>query len=224
MKEIINMFKTILLTIVLATSVFAQGTTNLGIFEGASDVGEVAKKGIVAFDAAKGEYRMTGGGVNIWAKSDGFFFLWRKLSGDITLTANVRFESPGGVAHKRVALMIRQNLAPGSPHVNATVHGNGLVTLQYRKVADGISASVQTQVKSSTRIRLERRDNHFTFYAAQEGQPLIKAAEYDLDLTGPVYAGLVVCPHDAQAEMTAVFSDVTLENPAPAEPLKEEKK
>jgi TolB protein len=217
------MFKTILLTCGLATSLFAQGT-NFGIFEGATDVGEVAKKGSVDFDSAKGEYRMTGSGANIWAKHDDFFFLWRKLSGDIILTATVRFEGDGGAPHRKAVLMIRKELEPDSPQVNATLHASGLVALESREAADDISRSVRFPVNAPTRIRLERHGNWYTLSAAKEGQPLAEAGSIQVILAEPVYAGLALCPHDAKAEMTAVFSDVTLENPAAAGTRKEKKK
>jgi hypothetical protein len=214
------MFKKIFLTFGLVNSMFAQGTGNVGIFEGASDVGEVAKRGSVAFDSAKGEYRMTGGGANIWGKHDDFYFLWSKISGDITLTATVRFESKAGQPHRKAVLMIRKELEPGSPHVDATVHGNGLAALLYREVADDVSRSVQFPVNGPTRIRLERRGNWYTFYEGTAGQPLAEAGSVQVDLSGPVYAGLAVCPHDAKAELTVVFTDVVLEHPAPVESSK----
>ena len=207
----------------LANSLFAQ-ETNIGLFEGLSDVGEVAKKGSVVFDAAKGEYRMTGCGANIWAKHDDFSFLWRKLSGDMVLTATVRFEDDGGAPHRKAVLMIRKELEPGSPNVNATVHANGLAVLEYREAAGDITRSVRFPVKGPTRLRIERHGNWFTLSAAKEGEPLAEAGSIQMSLPGPVYAGMAVCPHDAKKEMTVVFSEVTLENTAPAESRKEKKK
>ena len=58
----------------LATTAAAQTTANLGIFEGANDVGTPSHKGSVVYDAAKKEYRLTGGGNNMWAGRDDFFF------------------------------------------------------------------------------------------------------------------------------------------------------
>jgi hypothetical protein len=217
------MFKKLFLPFVLAGALCARETGNIGLFEGASDVGEVAKKGTVAFDAKTGEYRLTGGGANIWGKHDDFFFLWSKLSGNIVLTATVRFEGDQGASHRKVALMIRQTLEPGSPQVNATVHYDGLTVLEYREATNDISRSVRFPVNGPTRIRLTRHDNWYTLYTAKPDQPLMEAGAIEVDMGGPNYVGLAVCPHDAQGEMTAVFSDVTLENPAPPAPRKRTK-
>ena len=218
------MIKTTLLILGLATSVFAQHTNPIGLFETAADVGEVAKKGTATFDAAKGEYRLTGGGANIWGKRDDFFFLYRKLTGDAVLAATVRFEGAGGVAHRKVALMIRKGLEPGSPHVDAVVHGDGLTALQYREVADDLSRTVRFPVQAPTRLQLERRGNWFTLWAGKDGQPLTETGSVQVNIGSEVYVGLAICPHDAQGEMTAVCSDVTLENPASAAPQTGKKK
>src|SRR5438128_1210699 len=59
----------------------------LGPFESSGDVGVTPQKGKVEFDAGPGEYRVTGGGANIWATADAFQFVWKKMSGDVALTA-----------------------------------------------------------------------------------------------------------------------------------------
>src|SRR6478672_8619912 len=102
----------------LATTAAAQTTANLGIFEGANDVGTPSHKGSVVYDAAKKEYRLTGGGNNMWAGRDDFFFVWRKVTGDVALTANVKIVS-GGVPHRKAGLVIRKDLEPGSIYMDA---------------------------------------------------------------------------------------------------------
>ena len=60
------MMRTIYLTLLLAASSSAQ-TDKLGAFTHSSDVGSPVIKGATTFDAAKGQYRITGAGANIWA-------------------------------------------------------------------------------------------------------------------------------------------------------------
>jgi hypothetical protein len=209
-------FNIVCLTSLIATAAFAEQTNNLGIFEGATDIGTVAKKGSVTFDRPSGEYRVTGGGANMWGGHDDCFFLWRKLTGDAVLTATVRFEGSGTEPHRKAALMIRKTLDADSPQVNATVHGNGLSALQFREATNDVTRSVSFPVNAPTRIRIERRGNTFTFSsAAKAGEPLTESGSIQVPLgPGPVYAGLAVCPHDAKGELTITFSDVTLEIPA----------
>src|SRR5437867_374872 len=104
----------IALAILLAASTSAQ----IGQFESHTDIGVTPKSGSVEFDPAKGEYRVTGGGDNIWADQDAFQFVWKRLSGDVRLTADVKFIGTGAVAHRKAVLMIRQDLTPGSAYAD----------------------------------------------------------------------------------------------------------
>jgi hypothetical protein len=205
-----------LAVIALASAALAQTTGSLGIFEGASDVGTPSHKGSVVYDAARNEYRVTGGGNNMWASRDDFFFVWRKVTGDVVITANLKIIS-GGAPHRKAGLIIRKDLEPGSVYADAIVHGSGLTALQWREKPDEVTRTVHFPVDGPTRLRLERRRNVITLYAGKEGGPLTEMGNTELAPFTPMYAGLAVCAHDDAAETTAVFSDVTVEVlPTPA--------
>ena len=78
----------------------------VGIFERDADVGDTPKTGAIEFNADTGNYRVTGGGDNIWAKVDAFHFAWRQISGDVVVTADVKFVGTGAVDHRKAVLMI----------------------------------------------------------------------------------------------------------------------
>jgi len=60
----------------LVTALPAQtGNSALGIFEARQDVGANPMPGAAVYDAPTGEYRVTGGGANIWAATDAFHFV-----------------------------------------------------------------------------------------------------------------------------------------------------
>ena len=63
-------------------------------------------------------------------------------------------------------------------------------------------------------LRLTRRGDIFTLFAARPGEPLEEAGSVTLALTGPVYAGLAVCSHEAGVLETAVFSGLAVTAPA----------
>ena len=88
----------------LASTVGAQTSGSLGIFEGASDVGTPSHKGSVVYDAARKEYRVTGGGNNMWASRDDFFFVWRKVTGDVVITATLKIMTGCGCRTEKPAL------------------------------------------------------------------------------------------------------------------------
>ncbi|HEX9186440.1 MAG TPA: glycoside hydrolase family 5 protein, partial [Vicinamibacteria bacterium] len=108
-------------------------SAGLGAFEGETGVGDVKLAGATVFDAGRGEYRLTGAGSNVWGTADAFHFTWRKTTGDVDLEGAVRFVGEGKNAHRKAGLMVRASLAPDAPYVHAVVHGDGLVSLQYRE-------------------------------------------------------------------------------------------
>src|ERR1700722_2948622 len=71
----------------------AGDSVPLGLFTDQTDVGKPSTLGAGsgAFDAAKGVYTITGGGENMWAAADHFHYVYKKMSGDITLAATIEF-------------------------------------------------------------------------------------------------------------------------------------
>lgn len=182
-----------------------------GVFDAGAEVGVTPKKGSVEFDAATGEYRVTGGGENMWGTTDAFHFVWTKLSGDVALTADVKFVGAGVLAHRKAALMIRQNLEPGSAYADVAVHGDGLTSLQFRPSAGGLTQEVRSPLQGPVRLRLERRGDRFMMFAGNPNEDLKPAGPATVALQDPVYAGLAVCSHNADILETAVFSNVKIE-------------
>jgi TolB protein len=183
----------------------------VGIFEQHGDVGETPKAGSIGYDADSGEYRVTGGGANIWAKADAFQFAWRRISGDVTVTADVHFIGTGAVDHRKAVLMVRQNLAPDSPYADVALHGDGLTSLQYRLKAGGETDEMRSDLNMPVRIRIERRGNEFKMYAGKPGEELKPTGPVTVALEDPVYVGVGVCSHDANVLETAVFTNVRIE-------------
>jgi hypothetical protein len=202
----------------LAAAASAQGPANLGIFEGAGDIGAPSHKGSVAYDAARKEYRIVGGGNNMWGVRDDFFFVWKKITGDAIMTANVKIVSDGA-PHRKAGLIIRKDLEPGGVYADAVVHGSGLTGLQWREKADDITRTVHFPIEGPTRLRLERRRNVVTLFASKDGGPLVEMGSTELAPFAPMYAGIGVCAHDDKAETAVIFSDVSVEvlpSPPPA--------
>src|SRR6202171_5362271 len=89
--------------------------TGAGIFEGRRDIGTVLHAGSVAYDAAKRSYTIAGSGENMWFGSDAFQFAWKKVSGDVTLTADISFLGKGANEHRKAAFLFRHSSAPDPP-------------------------------------------------------------------------------------------------------------
>src|ERR1035438_4888363 len=106
----------------------AQGAPGaLGIFDGQTDVGSVTPPGMAVFDQGAGAYTITSAGANLWSTTDGFHLLWKKVSGDVVLTAEVKLADANSTAspHRKALLIFRETLDANAMYADAAVHGNG---------------------------------------------------------------------------------------------------
>jgi TolB protein len=186
---------------------------SLGIFEGKGDVGDVRKAGGVEYDATKKTYLVSGGGENMWATTDGFHFVWKKMSGDISIAADIKILGTGGNAHRKGALLLRQSLDADSAYADIAVHGDGLTSLQYREVKGGPTREIQSNVASPTRVRIEKQGDYVFMSLARAGGALESGGgSFRIKFSEPFYVGLGVCAHDNNALEKAMFSNVEVSN------------
>src|SRR5271154_829644 len=142
------------------------GDTPLGIFTGNTDVGTVLHEGSATFDPATAQYTLAGSGENIWFDKDAFHFVWKKVSGDAILSADVSFLGAGTNPHRKAVLMIRQTLDPDSPYVDIAFHGNGLTSLQYRDEKGAATHEIQSNLSAPQTLQLEKRGDYFSMLLA----------------------------------------------------------
>jgi hypothetical protein len=190
-----------------------QPCNELGIFESHTDIGDIALPGSVSFDCERNEYRVSGSGRNIWDSEDAFHFVWRRLTGDATLEANVRFLGQGQHQYRKAGWMLRESLDADAAYVDAVVHGDGMISLQYRKEKGEGTREIRAGLRAPADVRLEREGDEFTLYVGRTGLPLERRARVRVSLPETVYAGLVVCSHDSDTSETAILSHVAIERP-----------
>ncbi|MGD0739568.1 MAG: hypothetical protein ABR957_08235 [Terracidiphilus sp.] len=201
----------------------AQKAANgLGVFESQSDVGSVVPPGVATFDSATGEYSIRSAGANLWANVDGFHFVWKKVSGDVSLTADVKLADagPGASPHRKALLMFRQTLDTDAMYADAAIHGSGETALQYRRNKGDTTQDIAFNIGAPQRLRLEKRGDTITLFLSAHGEPLHQVgASIKLHFDGEFYAGLGVCAHNKDAVEQATFAHVELEPlMAPATP------
>ena len=186
-------------------------TASLGVFEGQTDVGSVTPPGKLAYDPVGEIYTVSSAGQNLWSTSDAFHFVWKKVSGDFSITAEMRFPDVSGNPnpHRKTLLMFRQTLDPDGVYVDAAQHGSGMTALQYRSARGATTHDIELNIASPRRVRLEKRGDTFTLFLSMEGEPLHPAgASLELHLEGPFYAGIGVCSHNPDVTETATFAQV----------------
>ncbi|MBS1808172.1 MAG: biopolymer transporter TolR, partial [Acidobacteria bacterium] len=206
--------------LVSGSSIFSQNnqpTYKYGLFEDARDIGTVKHPGSVEYDAARKTYTVAGGGENMWATTDAFQYVYRRISGDVSFAADIQILGTGGNAHKKGVLILRQSLDADSAYADAALHADGLTSLQYREVKGGPTREVQSNVKGPARIQIEKRGDYVWMNIARAGESLQSAGgSFRIKFTEPFYIGLGVCAHDNNALEKAVFSNVEIkQRPAP---------
>jgi len=192
-------------------------TNDLGIFTNEGSVGTTPPGCKARYDSAKGEYTITGGGANMWAASDAFYFVWKQVTGDVTLTADIQWVGTSAAEHRKAVLMVRQSLDPGSPYGDAVSHGNRLTSLQFRGAPNEQTYQVIAADDGPSRLRIVKKGSRFTMYFGRPGEEMKPSGPVEfVTLHDPFYVGLGVCSHVATTLETAIFSNVKLEAAAAA--------
>jgi TolB protein len=193
----------------LAPTLWASAAA--GLFEDHADVGSVLHPGSLVYDPAKATYTVSGSGTNMWSTADAFHFVWKKVTGDISLAADISFVGSGGNEHRKAVLMVRQSLEADSAYVDVALHGNGLAALQYRDEKGAATQEIQSNVSRPKRLRIEKRGNFLYLFLGDSGNdPRYSGASMRVPLQGAYYVGIGVCSHDKDAVEKAMFANVDL--------------
>ena len=205
----------LLLLCLAVVPAFAQienaAPVDLGAFTNSGDVGAPARKGSTEFNAATGEYRITGSGANIWDKQDQFQYVWKEMTGNFTVTATLQFLGQGE-DHRKAGIMLRQSLDADSAYGDIVIHGNGMPGLQWRSNKGETTNTFDMPFDSpgKYRLMLVRSGVGLTVSLAKDGAELKQAVRTEVTLRGPILVGLAVCAHNADKSETVVFSDVSV--------------
>jgi hypothetical protein len=205
--------------------------TPIGIFEGQSDVGSALVPGSASYDAASGQYTINSAGYNVWYTRDEFRYLWKKMSGDVSLAADITFPDAKGFGDRKAVLIIRQDLEDDSKEAIAALHGAGMIQLAQRAEKDVRVKDMEFRVGGrgrpggasldslvpvfAKRIGIEKQGDSFILFVSLEGEPMHEfGPPINLHIDGPFYVGIGFCSHLPDKSDTAVLSNVILENSA----------
>jgi hypothetical protein len=199
--------------LLIAGTAAAQNHTD-SIFDTDQDIGETAFKGSLAYDPAAKSYTITSSGANIWADKDAFHYAWTRHTGDLHLATDFHWLGQGTDPHRKAGVMIRQNLTPGSPYADVMIHGDGMVSLQYRVQQDGPTFQIISATWHPSRIQLEREGDFVYFsVAGSDGKLRHAGGSFRLALQEPYYVGLALSAHNNTVKETGVFSNVEMTVP-----------
>jgi hypothetical protein len=184
--------------------------TKFGYFTHATDVGEPALAGSTVYDAKNQTYTLRASGTNMWYAHDEFHAVWRTMQGDFVLRTNAHFTS-GGEPHRKMGWIVRTSLDDNAAYADAAVSGNGMASLQFRRIKGGESELIVSPTKASDVIQFERQVRTFIMSVARFGEPFTHTRLADLDLGDEVHVGLFLCAHDSISVVTASFDNVRID-------------
>jgi Tol biopolymer transport system component len=190
------------ISLLLCLSTLTAQTNNLGVFTNSGDVGNPKNPGSSKYDPVTQTYTIRGAGYNIWFNRDEFQFLYKKLSGDFILTANFEFAGDTGNGHRKVGWMVRENADDAAASINAAVHRDGLVVLQWRPLRGAFMRDPEDEIFFPKKIvfqtiQLERNGKKLTMRVANWGEPLQDVGTQEMPyLRDSVLAGLFITSHD----------------------------
>jgi hypothetical protein len=195
--------------------------TPAGIFDGQSDIGGALVPGDASYDDASKQYTVNSAGYNIWYSRDEFRFLWKKMSGDVSLAADVTFPNPKGYGDRKAVLIIRQNLADDSKEVMAGQHGAGMIHLAERPETGANIKDMQYRFGGllarvgAKRLGIEKHGDSIALFISLQGEPMHQfGPPMNIHFDEPFYVGIGFCSHLPDTSDTAVFSNVVLTNEA----------
>ena len=205
---------------------------SVGIFDGQSDIGAALIPGSSSYDSTTKQYFITSAGYNVWYVRDEFRYLWKKMSGDISLAADIRFPDSLGYFDRKAVLIIRQSLEDDSKEAIVALHGDGMIHLAWRpekgkRIRDmeyrigsrgaipGGNSPDDLVTNHAQRIGIEKRNDFFALFVSLDGEVMHQfGAPIELHLEEPFYAGIGFCSHLPDKVDTAILSNVLLTNMA----------
>jgi TolB protein len=90
------------------------------------------------------------------------------------------------------------------------IHGDGLVSLQYRPAQGAQTDEVKAPINGADVVQLERKGSTYIMSVAHFGEPFTAVQVREIDLGEEVYVGLFVCSHEDNVLEKAIFHNVQI--------------
>jgi len=174
----------------------------------------------VAFlESPPGTFTISAGGADIWGTADQFRYVYKQLSGDGMIVAQV-LSVQNTHAFAKAGPMIRETLDPGSKFAAVYITpGNGC-RFQLRSSTGGsatsdtsVATAEQIAIRAPYWVKLERTGNAFnTYYSsnpATDPWHRMVWSPQTVNMSANAYIGLALTSHNASATCVAQFSDVS---------------
>ena len=182
------------------------GTNALPAGWTAQDVGSVAAGGSTT--QSNGTWMVIGSGADIWNAADGCRFAWRRVTGDVQVTARVA-SLTNTDSWAKAGVMIRESLTAGSPHASTFATSANGIAFQRRAAAGGATSHTAGPGNSAPYwVRIERVGNVVISSASADGATWTEIRRETIAMSAAIYVGLAVTSHNDGQLCTGTFTNV----------------
>ena len=175
------------------------------------NIGSPALAGSASFNSSTGVWTESGGGTDIFNRTDQFNFASESFSGSAVAIADVKSVANTNTWAK-AGLMFRNSAAANDAFADIIVTPGQGVSFQWRSSAGGAATSVKvTGVVAPQWVKLARNANTFTAYYSSNGSTWKQlGTPQTVPMASSALVGLAVTAHDNTKLCTATFSNVSI--------------
>ncbi len=175
-------------------------------------------------ETSPGQYTISANTADIWGASDNFRFVYKRLTGNGSISAKVLSITGGSTTWAKAGVMIRGSLDPASTYALMHPTPDGRRSFQNRTSVGGSAVSAHSNTGAVTFpvwVKVERQGNQITGYYSLNGTTWTKQPDTEntgtdqspnpqtIGMTDPVYIGLAVASNNSAAGYCfGEFSDV----------------
>jgi len=173
----------------------------------ARDIGSVGASGSAS---GGGSYvTLRGSGGDVWGTADGFYFVYRAMTGDGEIITHVRSVDYLH-AWSKAGVMMRESLNDGAKHAFMLASAGKGDAFQRRLYTNGSSLSTSVGGGPGYYVRLTRSGNNFDAYQSPDGWNWDWVGSEWIDMPATIYVGLAVTSHDYGALTSATLTETTV--------------
>jgi TolB protein len=216
-KSLTSIIAFFIVFVCIYSSASAQADA-IGIFDKHEDIGHPKNAGSAVYDKVTHTYFLKGSGYNIWFNRDEFQYVYKKIKGDFTATANFEFIGAKGNYHRKIGWMIRESSDDKSIELNTVEHGDGLTVMQWRSLTGENMKDPEGEIfypeKKFEVIQLQRIGKRLIMRIGHVGEPLKAVGSHTMkNMPDDALVGLFICSHDPEFIEEARVWDVHIETP-----------
>jgi hypothetical protein len=159
---------------------------------------------------AAGSLILTGGGADIWGTSDAFRYAYRTLNGDGEIVARLA-SLIGPHRWSKLGVMIRESLAPESPHGFLLVSSSRGLAFQRRlTLGDSSIGTTASDGAAPVWVRLVREGSRLSAYRSDDGVSWVYVDSDSVPMSDTVLIGIAITAHTDDALATGEVDSIRI--------------